>query len=963
MKSRYTKQRNKAKSRYSTRLKAQQGIHFPENQAVPSTGDIAGDMTRTGVAGSQMLSFLPGGSAAGFIGGAALAGLKGIKERKEAIEANQTKRESEDFYKENSYGYTDPKLMSMRGYAKSGEADASEGLIEIEGKKGVGELHFDKDWNLKNVGTNPHSNGGDVVAAEEGDIVIPTQGDKDYQARIMKLVNQYKHGEMDAKMKLDKIVASLPDDREVANGELKKFEKGGVNDDGFKITPEKKEKIIDYLEGGQTTRDELYALGLPLELRSLLEGEGDFQAAYDYVEEQSRIDGEQSMKEEREAEELYNERLKNQSRRNFNLNDRANRASEERKALEEKRYQEDLTKKARDIEGGLQESFQERNATPQVSEYSFPYMNQNNGPNKPGQTDEDLNYGNQLDYSKPAFKKSKDGGPGEPIIINGKQPTIGEWREAAKEYYSGNGDISDAELFSEVPVGFAQGEDGSSIVDTDGYPMSENALETKKFNEANPENPISTDQNGEPIMIQDDSGDIIPETKASSNNSSKKVGNPGDKYSKNPKSKTRYTNDPFTTDLGKKLSDVQNHEQTENPWKNIAGPVRDPSRPFGYGKYKDQDGNEFWSRENLGENGYFTDENGNDFSNSDVPILEDAYSGMPTLEMNKEQALGYLAEGKHNWKDPKELRDFMSSKGITYTEAKKYALDNYEDINEKDFGVGATDATDNAGPMTRNVFSRNYATPETASATKMPYAQRDESGYPEDVAGEGLETDVITGEKRPRGNGSFKDVLRYGNAASNMIEGFGSAETYDPTTLQLDRFRYNDMSAPRMQKANEANVIRQNNRRNMVASRGQHNAQAAQDQVLSQKANDEIMASEIERRGQIDNLNVGQRDREAQFMASEMLKKKDFDSRSRAAQRNLVRQGSSEAQDVYDVLQQESYMKSRDAKLDARNDLLMQILAKDRTQTHTLNIDAANNLTQGLRKEFKVTPTDEDEEE
>ena len=54
MKSRYTKQRNKAKSRYSTRLKAQQGIHFPENQAVPSTGDIAGDMTRTGVAGSQI---------------------------------------------------------------------------------------------------------------------------------------------------------------------------------------------------------------------------------------------------------------------------------------------------------------------------------------------------------------------------------------------------------------------------------------------------------------------------------------------------------------------------------------------------------------------------------------------------------------------------------------------------------------------------------------------------------------------------------------------------------------------------------------------------------------------------------------------------------------------------------------------------------------------------------------------
>lgn len=47
-------------------------------------------------------------------------------------------------------------------------------VIEIEGKK-TPEIHTDKNFNIKNLGTIPHSKGGNKVVANEGDIVFNTQ--------------------------------------------------------------------------------------------------------------------------------------------------------------------------------------------------------------------------------------------------------------------------------------------------------------------------------------------------------------------------------------------------------------------------------------------------------------------------------------------------------------------------------------------------------------------------------------------------------------------------------------------------------------------------------------------------------------------------------------------------------------------------------------------------------------------
>lgn len=95
-------------------------------------------------------------------------------------------------------------------YAKGGNTE--EGVIEIEGKNGTGEIHTDKNYNLKSVGTNPHTNGGDKVEAKTGDVVFPTQGKPEKYKKMMNLINRYKNGSRSAYLVLEKERSKLPSD-------------------------------------------------------------------------------------------------------------------------------------------------------------------------------------------------------------------------------------------------------------------------------------------------------------------------------------------------------------------------------------------------------------------------------------------------------------------------------------------------------------------------------------------------------------------------------------------------------------------------------------------------------------------------------------------------------------------------------------------------------------------------------
>jgi hypothetical protein len=72
-------------------------------------------------------------------------------------------------------------------YKKGGTTNQQ--VIEIEGKT-TPEIHTDKNFNLKNLGSTPHSKGGDKVLAEEGDVVFPTQNSKAKYNKIMKALRE-----------------------------------------------------------------------------------------------------------------------------------------------------------------------------------------------------------------------------------------------------------------------------------------------------------------------------------------------------------------------------------------------------------------------------------------------------------------------------------------------------------------------------------------------------------------------------------------------------------------------------------------------------------------------------------------------------------------------------------------------------------------------------------------------------
>lgn len=111
---------------------------------------------------------------------------------------------------------------------EDGEAKVSKGtkIIEIEGK-GTPEIHTDKNFNIKNLGTTPHTKGGNKVEASEGDIVFNTQNSL---AKYNKIASAISAGD---KATLTKEKNRLPEDsgdkNQDGNGGVKKPTKSIAN--------------------------------------------------------------------------------------------------------------------------------------------------------------------------------------------------------------------------------------------------------------------------------------------------------------------------------------------------------------------------------------------------------------------------------------------------------------------------------------------------------------------------------------------------------------------------------------------------------------------------------------------------------------------------------------------------------------------------------------------------------------
>ena len=213
MAGRYIKQReNKyAKLRRKKIPKAQQGLMVPESQPSPSGMDGFGKATSMSQTGAQMGKKLgPGGKIAGAAIGAGVGLLMHGQEKRQVAAENARIAGLTDNYRRHGNVATDPKLMMSGELAEHGLNKKNSGLIEIEAKKGIGELHYDKDYNLQNVGTKPHTKGGNKVEAKEGDVVFPVQGKPGEQKQIRGLVAKAKRGDKRAYAQLEQIREDLP---------------------------------------------------------------------------------------------------------------------------------------------------------------------------------------------------------------------------------------------------------------------------------------------------------------------------------------------------------------------------------------------------------------------------------------------------------------------------------------------------------------------------------------------------------------------------------------------------------------------------------------------------------------------------------------------------------------------------------------------------------------------------------
>ena len=85
------------------------------------------------------------------------------------------------------------------------------GVVNIE----KGEVVTDKNYNVKHISKGPtHENGGENVKLKDGDIVFPTQNDKD-RSNVLSKIKRYKFNGQ-GKAELDKMKAELPINEDMA---------------------------------------------------------------------------------------------------------------------------------------------------------------------------------------------------------------------------------------------------------------------------------------------------------------------------------------------------------------------------------------------------------------------------------------------------------------------------------------------------------------------------------------------------------------------------------------------------------------------------------------------------------------------------------------------------------------------------------------------------------------------------
>jgi len=187
-------------------------ILVPEVTTDVGSTTAQGAMAGASAGASIGSAFGPWGTVIGGAAGGIAGGAQGYGSGKKAVAREESARadalRKNETYKDLGIGDTqiDQQTTRIDQFAKGTKA------IEIEGKVSP-EIHTDSKFNIKNLGTKSHAEGGNKVMAEDGDVVFDTQNNPDKAKSILNDIRKVKlNGDKGAKKRLEKERDNLPAD-------------------------------------------------------------------------------------------------------------------------------------------------------------------------------------------------------------------------------------------------------------------------------------------------------------------------------------------------------------------------------------------------------------------------------------------------------------------------------------------------------------------------------------------------------------------------------------------------------------------------------------------------------------------------------------------------------------------------------------------------------------------------------
>lgn len=189
------------------------------------------------------------------------------------------------------------------------------------------------------------------------------------------------------------------------------------------------------------------------------------------------------------------------------------------------------------------------------------------------------------------------------------------------------------------------------------------------------------------------------------------------------------------------------------------------------------------------------------------------------------------------------------------------------------------------------------------------------------------------------------NIGRYANIAYNAVQSFNKPQPILQRELQLNRYKYSDMSDPLREAArqNRATALYNAGRAGSSIGQQQSYGQQAQNNYISQLGG--INAGENERKQNIQNANVDVSNQENQVNYERAYQNNDIAAKRRAAQQSYGAAAASEASSLAEVQKQEQLQKIAEQNRSDRDKQYLNLLG-------TNNYGYDENLNQNFKRTY-----------